>query len=49
MEVFPLSAMEFFYTLVDVTVTFVKDRSGKVTGLMLHERGHDIPAERTVP
>lgn len=45
-EVFPQSETEFFLTVVDAQITFVKDADGAVTKLVLHQGGRDIPAKR---
>lgn len=46
MELFPESATEFFYKAVDAQITFVKDAQGKVTALILHQHGRDLPAKK---
>jgi Domain of unknown function (DUF3471) len=38
-EVFPESETNFFYKVVDAQLTFVRDASGKVTELVLHQNG----------
>ncbi len=46
---FPLfaeSETSFFLKVVDAQVEFVKDASGKVTGLVIHQGGQDIAAQR---
>ncbi|HVV70658.1 MAG TPA: DUF3471 domain-containing protein [Verrucomicrobiae bacterium] len=45
-QVFPESETEFFYTVVDAQLTFVKDKDGKVTELVLHQNG-DKTARKT--
>ncbi len=40
-EFFPQSETEVFCTVVDAQMTFVKDDSGKVTHLVLHQNGLD--------
>jgi len=40
------SETEFFLTAVDAQITFVRDASGKVTGLVLHQNGRDTPGRR---
>jgi hypothetical protein len=45
-EVFPKSETEFFLTVVDAQLTFVKDASGKVEKLILHQGGRDVPAPK---
>ncbi|MCB9858692.1 MAG: serine hydrolase [Phycisphaerales bacterium] len=44
--VFAESQTEFFYKVVDATLTFVKDDTGKVVALILHQHGMDQRAER---
>lgn len=34
---------------VDATITFVKDSAGKVTSLVLHQNGRDVPGNRVSP
>jgi CubicO group peptidase (beta-lactamase class C family) len=43
LPVFPESETDFFYKIVDAQVTFVKDKDGTVTGLVLHQGGRDAP------
>ena len=43
LPVFPESETDFFYKIVDAQVTFVKDKDGTVTGLVLHQGGRDTP------
>jgi CubicO group peptidase (beta-lactamase class C family) len=38
-EIFPESEAKFFYKVVDAQITFVKDKDGKVTHLILHQGG----------
>lgn len=38
-EIFPESETKFFLKVIDAQVTFVKDASGKVTHLILHQGG----------
>lgn len=45
----PESETRFFSRLVDAQVTFVKDGSGKVTQLIIHQNGRDMPAPRRQP
>jgi len=45
-EVFPSSPTEFFLKVVEARLSFVKDTTGKVTGLVLHQGGRDMPAKR---
>ncbi len=46
-QVFPESESTFFYKVVDAQITFVKDDSGKVTALVLHQGGMDQTARKT--
>lgn len=43
-EIFPVSESEYFYKVVDAKITFEKDETGKVTNLILHQNGQDMPA-----
>lgn len=46
---FPIFARakdEFFYEVVDARMSFVRDAAGKVTGLVQHQSGRDMPAPR---
>jgi hypothetical protein len=45
-EVFPSSPTEFFLKVVDAQITFVKEASGTVTQLILHQGGRDMPAKK---
>lgn len=44
--IFPESNTEFFYKVADAQITFKMDDNGKVTGLVLHQHGRDMPAEK---
>ncbi len=44
-EIYPETETDFFLKVVDAQLTFVKDASGKVTSLILHQRG-DQTAKR---
>ena len=37
---------EFFLKVVDAQITFTKDSSGSVTGLVLHQNGQDAPGKK---
>jgi CubicO group peptidase (beta-lactamase class C family) len=37
---------EFFLKVVDAQITFTKDSSGKITGLVLHQNGQDSPGKK---
>ncbi|MCX5752243.1 MAG: serine hydrolase [Candidatus Krumholzibacteria bacterium] len=45
-QVYPSSETEFFYKAVDAQITFVKDSTGRVTGLVLHQGGRDMEGAR---
>ena len=45
-RLFPSSANDFFAKDVDAQITFVRDASGVVTGLVLHQMGRDRPARK---
>lgn len=45
-ELFPESETRFFLKVVDAQVDFIKDAAGKVTGLVLHQGGQDLPAKK---
>ena len=45
-QVFASAKDEFFYKIVNAQISFKRDDSGKVTGLVLHQNGRDIPATK---
>jgi hypothetical protein len=45
--VFATARDEFFYKVVDAQISFQRDEAGKVTGLVLHQNGRDMPARKT--
>jgi CubicO group peptidase (beta-lactamase class C family) len=45
-ELFPESETRFFLKVVDAQVNFVLDPEGRVTGLVLHQGGQDLPAKK---
>ena len=45
-QIFPESETEFFFKIVDAQITFVKDEKGKVTKLVVHQNGQDVPATK---
>lgn len=45
-QIFPESDTQFFLKIVDAQISFVKDESGKVTKLILHQNGMDQSAMR---
>ncbi len=47
--IFPESATEFFYKVVDAQISFVVGDDGTVEKLVLHQNGADMPAARAKP
>ncbi len=45
-ELFPESESRFFLKVVDAEIEFVRGADGKVTGLVLHQNGRDMPGQR---
>jgi hypothetical protein len=45
-QVYATALDEFFYKVVDARLSFVRDGSGKVVALILHQGGRDQRAER---
>lgn len=45
-EIFPESEMKFFLKAFDAQITFVKNEQGKVTELIMHQAGKDMPAKK---
>ena len=45
-EVFPESAKEYFYKVVDAQLTFDVDSGGKATAVVLHQNGANVRAAR---
>jgi hypothetical protein len=45
--VFSSAKDEFYYKIVEARVSFQRDANGKVTGLILHQNGRDLPAVRS--
>ena len=46
LEIFPESETRFFLKVVDAEIEFVRGADGKVTGLVLHQNGRDLPGKR---
>jgi len=44
--VYPKSDVEFFYKVVDARLTFERDAEGKVSRVILHQNGRQMPALR---
>jgi CubicO group peptidase (beta-lactamase class C family) len=45
-EIFPEGENKFFLRAVDAKITFNRDEQGKVTGLIIHQGGRDIPGKK---
>ena len=45
-EIYPSGEHKFFYKVVKAKITFVVDNNGKVTTLILHQHGRDMPSKR---
>jgi hypothetical protein len=45
-EVFASKKDEFFLKVVEAQVSFTRDAEGKVTGMVLHQNGRDVPGTR---
>ncbi len=45
-QIYPTSKLEFFYKVVEASITFVEDENGKITSLILHQNGQDMPAKK---
>jgi len=45
-EIFAEKENEFFFKVVDAQITFVVEGTGPVTGLVLHQGGHDMKAPK---
>lgn len=46
LEIFPESETRFFLKAVDAQIEFVRGADGKVTGLVLHQNGRELPGKR---
>jgi len=46
LPVFAKAKDEFFYKVVDARLSFERDADGKVTGVVLHQGGRDLPAKK---
>jgi hypothetical protein len=44
--VYPESELKYFLKVVDAQITFVKDETGAITHLILHQLGKDQKAQR---
>jgi serine-type D-Ala-D-Ala carboxypeptidase/endopeptidase len=46
LPIYPESDTEFFLKVVNAQISFVKDASGTVTGMVLHQNGQDQPGKK---
>lgn len=46
--IFPESETVFFYRVVDAQITFERDETGVVTGLVLHQAGQSVPGRKVL-
>jgi D-alanyl-D-alanine-carboxypeptidase/D-alanyl-D-alanine-endopeptidase len=46
LQIFAETETEFFYKIVDAQISFVRDASGKVNQLILHQGGANVPGTR---
>jgi CubicO group peptidase (beta-lactamase class C family) len=46
LRIHPEAKDRFYYRVVDAQLTFERDKSGKVTGLVLHQNGRELKAPR---
>lgn len=44
--IFAESETEFFYRVVDAQISFERDETGVVTGLVLHQGGQNVPVRK---
>jgi protein-L-isoaspartate(D-aspartate) O-methyltransferase len=44
--IYPASEKQFFYKAVDAQITFVTDKTGRATALVLRHGGSEVPAQR---
>ena len=45
-EIFPSARDEYFLKVVEAKISFVRNDSGAVTSLVLHQNGRDMPAQK---
>jgi hypothetical protein len=46
LALFPETDQDFFFKLVDASLTFIADSKGKVSQVVLHQNGRDLSANR---
>ncbi len=44
--IYPSARDEFFYKVVEAEISFQRDSTGKVTSLILHQGGRDVPGQK---
>lgn len=44
--IYPWARDEFFFRVVDAQISFMRDSTGRVTSLLLHQNGRDTPGRR---
>jgi len=45
-EILPESELEYFYKVADAQLSFRRDGDGKVSRVILHQGGRDVPGKR---
>lgn len=45
-RIYPSSESKWFYRVVDAQISFQPDAQGRCHGLILHQNGRDLPAQR---
>jgi serine-type D-Ala-D-Ala carboxypeptidase/endopeptidase len=45
-EIYPQARDEFFYRIVEATLKFTRDASGKVVSVTLFQSGREIPGKK---
>ena len=45
-QIYPESETEFFLTVVDAQLTFIRDEAGRVSAVILHQNGANLTATR---
>ena len=45
-EIFAETERDFFLKVVDAQITFETDAEGRVTGMVLHQNGQNVPGKR---
>ena len=45
-EVFPESETKYFLKVTEAQISFIRDDTGKIDHLILHQGGRDVPAKK---